>query len=268
MGREQSAYVAVGLFLRSCGVAEYQFTAVVERSSDLYLTARISACSIQIAYTNHRNPHYSINHDRLSAMEDFTAIDCLPKLRQKNCNSCVHAKRRCDRRTPVCSRCTEKKIDCIYGKTKVASQPDREEIDWSSPSMGRIAFGSPAGSSFALRQSPDLNYLGIMPMDPQIGVATSATESMQDYVMDTTIDGDISMDPFINLMGNSITPTQDQWLVPIEQGPMTERPSSPADEEIIRAYEKMAGLCVSPIQIPLPVEYSNVLRNRLPPIME
>lgn len=164
----------------------------------------------------------------------------------------------------MCSRCTEKKIDCVYGKTKVASQPDREEIDWSSPSMGRLAFGSPAGSSFALHQSPDVNYLGIMPMDPKIGVATSATESMQDYVMDATINGDISMDPFINLMGNSITPTQDQWLVPIEQGPMTERPSSPADEEIIRAYEKMAGFCVRPIQISLPVEYSNVLRNHLP----
>ena len=52
-----------------------------------------------------------------------------------------------------------------------------------------------------------------MPMDPQIGVATSATESMQDYVMDAPIDRDISVDPFINLMGHSITPTQDQWLV-------------------------------------------------------
>ena len=107
---------------------------------------------------------------------------------------------------------------------------------------------APAGSSFAPCQSPDLNYLGIMPMDPQIGVTTSATESMQDYVMDATIDGDISMDRFINLMGNSITLTQGQWLVQMEQGPMTERPSSPADEEIIRAYEKMAGFCVSPVQ--------------------
>ena len=53
-------------------------------------------------------------------------------------------------------------------------------------------------------------------MGPQIGVATFATESMQDYVMDATIDGDIFMDPFINLMGNSITPTQEQWLVQIE----------------------------------------------------
>jgi len=118
----------------------------------------------------------------------------------------------------------------------MASQPDRDEFEPSSPSMG-----------LAIGRSLDVNYLGIMPMDSQFGVATTAVESMQDYVMDATIEGDIPIDPFINVMGNSITPTQDQWLVQIEQGSVTERPSSPADEEIIRAYNKMAGFCVSPI---------------------
>ncbi|RYO93382.1 hypothetical protein DL766_000772 [Monosporascus sp. MC13-8B] len=109
--------------------------------------------------------------------------------------------------------------------------------------MGRRACGSPACAPFAPGESPDVNYLGIMPTDSQFGVATSPTESMQDYVMDATIDVDISIDPFIDLMGNSITPTQDQWLVQIEQGPVTERPSSPADEEVIRSYKKMAEFC-------------------------
>ena len=203
-------------------------------------------------------------------MEDSTATDGLPKSRQKNCDNCVQAKRRCDRRTPICSRCVEKKIACtgMYGKTKVASQPDGGEFEPSSPSMGRLAFGSPLRSPFAPGRSPDVNYLGFMPMDSQFGVATTATESIQNYGMDATVDGDIPMDPFINFMGNSITPTQDQWLLQIEQGPVTERPSSPADEEIIRAYEKMADFCVSPIQLPLPVGYSAVVRNRLPPVLE
>ena len=150
----------------------------------------------------------------------------------------------------------------LYGKTKVAGQPDREEFEPSSPSMGRLAFACSPD------RSPDVNYLGTMPMDSQVGVATTVTESMQNYVMDAPIDGNIPMDPFVNWMGNIITPTQDQWLVQFEQGPVTERPSSPADEGIIRAYEKMADFCVSPIQLPFTLGYSAVVRNRLPPILE
>ncbi|RYP67545.1 hypothetical protein DL771_007195 [Monosporascus sp. 5C6A] len=82
-----------------------------------------------------------------------------------------------------------------------------------------------------------------MPMDSQLGVATTAAESMQDYVMNATIDGDIPMDPFIDSMGNSITPSQDQWLAQIEQGHITERLGSPVDEEIVRTYHKMANIC-------------------------
>ncbi|KAK9482017.1 hypothetical protein V1527DRAFT_477764 [Lipomyces starkeyi] len=36
--------------------------------------------------------------------------------RQKSCNACVKAKRGCDKRHPVCSRCEEKDISCIYAK--------------------------------------------------------------------------------------------------------------------------------------------------------
>ncbi|RYP82956.1 hypothetical protein DL770_005469 [Monosporascus sp. CRB-9-2] len=176
-------------------------------------------------------------------MEDSTATEGLPKSRQKNCNRCVQARRRCDRRTPICSRCAEKKIACIYGKAKVASQPDREEFEPPFPSTERLAFGSPACAPFAPVRSPDVNYLGIMPTDSQLGAATTSTESMQNHVMDASIDGGIPTDLFIDLMGNSITPTQDQWLVEIEQEPMTERPSSPVDEESVRSYEKMAGFC-------------------------
>ncbi|RYP08072.1 hypothetical protein DL764_002112 [Monosporascus ibericus] len=176
-------------------------------------------------------------------MEDSAETERLPKSRQKNCNSCVQAKRRCDRRTPICSRCAEKKIACVYGKAKVASQPDKEEFEPSFPSIESLGFGSPACTPFAPGRSPDANYIGIMPIYSQLGVATTATESMQGHVVDATVYGDMSMDPFIDLMGNNITPTQDQWLVQIEQEPMSERPSSPADEEVIRSYDKMVDFC-------------------------
>jgi len=194
-------------------------------------------------------------------MGDSAATDGVPKSRQKNCNSCVQAKRRCDRRAPICSRCVKKKTPCIYDKNNVASQPDREDFELSYPSTGSQAFGSPACSPFVPRQSPVVNYLEFMPMDFQLGFATTATESLQNYATDAAIGDDITMNSFVNLMDNSIAPNHDQWLVPMEQGPVTERSISPADEEILRAYGKMADFCVSPIQLSLPVEYSVVVRK-------
>ncbi|PTB61313.1 hypothetical protein BBK36DRAFT_122468, partial [Trichoderma citrinoviride] len=34
--------------------------------------------------------------------------------RQKSCNACVRGKRRCDKRTPRCTRCAAKGLDCVY----------------------------------------------------------------------------------------------------------------------------------------------------------
>ncbi|KAK5316239.1 hypothetical protein LTR70_006407 [Exophiala xenobiotica] len=80
-------------------------------------------------------------------------------------------------------------------------------------------------------------------MDFQLGFTTIATESLQNYATDAAIGGDITMNSFVNLMDNSIAPNHDQWLVPNEQGSVTERSISPADEEILRAYGKMADFC-------------------------
>ena len=111
-----------------------------------------------------------------------------------------------------------------------------------------------------------MNYFENMPMDFQLGVAATATQSTQNYVLDATINGDTPMNPFVNLMDNSSTPTHNQWLVQIEQGPVIERPSSPVDEEIIRAYKNMAPFCVSPINLHLPVKFSAADPIYLPPV--
>lgn len=42
------------------------------------------------------------------------ATDLSDKSRRKNCSACVSSKRRCDKRTPRCSRCAEKNFSCIY----------------------------------------------------------------------------------------------------------------------------------------------------------
>jgi hypothetical protein len=91
-----------------------------------------------------------------------------------------------------------------------------------------------------------MDYLGIMPMDSQLDTAAAVAENTHNYlVMDADSNGDIPMDPFMGLMGNDSTPAPNQWLAPMDQGSITERPSSPADEEIVTAYQKMASFCVS-----------------------
>ena len=85
-------------------------------------------------------------------------------------------------------------------------------------------------------------------MDSQPDTAAAAAEAENTHnhlVMDADGNGDIPMDPFMGLMGNDSTPARDQWLAPMDQGSITERPSSPADEEIVTAYQKMACFCVS-----------------------
>jgi len=178
-------------------------------------------------------------------MGHTTAVAGIPASRQKNCNACVQAKRRCDRRTPICSRCVEKKIACVYGKIQAAisSQPRNESIE-VAPYMESLPFGSSACSLFSPDLSLDVDYLGVMPMDSQPDAATA--ESLHTSVMDAASNGDTPMDPFMRLFDSSITANKHQWLVPTDHGPMTDRPSSPADEGTRMAYQKMACFCVSP----------------------
>ena len=106
--------------------------------------------------------------------------------------------------------------------------------------------GSPACSFLAPGLALDVDYAGIMPLDSQTDTDATAAESTYDHLLMTAdFNGDIPMDPFMGLMDNNRTPGPDQWLVPLDQASSTERPSSPADAEVVTAYEKMASFCVS-----------------------
>ncbi|KAK1570275.1 uncharacterized protein LY79DRAFT_527117 [Colletotrichum navitas] len=48
-------------------------------------------------------------------------VDAADKSRQKSCNACVRSKRRCDKRTPRCTRCAEKNFSCVYQNMPPAS---------------------------------------------------------------------------------------------------------------------------------------------------
>src|ERR1700756_664158 len=117
-------------------------------------------------------------------MEESTAIAGIPASRQKNCNSCVQAKRRCDRRTPICSRCAEKKIPCVYTKAKAISRSVQRDAETFSY-VERSSLGSPACSFFAPDLTLDVDYLGIMPIDsqPDTAAAAAAAENTHNHLV-------------------------------------------------------------------------------------
>ncbi|TPX08403.1 uncharacterized protein E0L32_010133 [Thyridium curvatum] len=171
-------------------------------------------------------------------MQDNTVIASMSAPRQKNCSSCVRAKRRCDRRTPVCSRCVEKKLPCNYAKGKtVLRYGQRQNLDLSNrasmlPFRGLIAPGL-----------TDVDYFGIGPMEVQ-SRNDELTETRQgSLVLEDGVDSDIPIDPLLDIMDNAEIANLQQWLVPVESGPLTQTSDSSVEEELMSAYQKMSGIC-------------------------
>lgn len=68
-------------------------------------------------------------YTNVSPMVEEPAPESASASRQKSCNACVKAKRGCDKRHPVCSRCEEKKISCNYAKRSYA-EAFRSDFDF------------------------------------------------------------------------------------------------------------------------------------------
>jgi hypothetical protein len=99
---------------------------------------------------------------RLLGPMAYTMAAVNASLRQKDCNPCVQSKRRCDRRTLLCSSCMARKISCAYGKAQAdIGTQSREESIGVVPYMESLEFGGSAGSPFPflLGLSLDVDYL-------------------------------------------------------------------------------------------------------------
>ena len=77
------------------------------------------------------------------------------KSRRKNCNACVWSKRRCDKRTPRCTRCAEKNFSCVY-----------QSLPSSSAAASAAAAGTAARTGDHLQHAVDLEGGGVPTPDP------------------------------------------------------------------------------------------------------
>ncbi|KAI1758292.1 hypothetical protein F4782DRAFT_19679 [Xylaria castorea] len=147
--------------------------------------------------------------------------------RQKNCDGCVQAKRRCDRRTPVCSRCVEKKATCVYSRFRTASRPEKHARKPTPCTESPLDF---TDLSF------DMDYLEDIPTNFHTNLTI---ESTPNSIQDTISSNDVSMDTFMKLIGNNNSSSSDHWLSSTEEDYLPERPATPADEEVEKGYQNM-----------------------------
>lgn len=63
--------------------------------------------------------------------------------------------------------------------------------------------------------------------------------------VDTSHSNGVLMDNDVDLVDANTHASMNQWLVTFGDDYVVERPSTPADQEITRSYEKMAPMCVS-----------------------
>lgn len=164
--------------------------------------------------------------------------------RQKNCNSCVQTKRRCDRRTPVCSRCEERKVPCVYGKARPSNHTGHQETR-PSPQTETFDLGSPVDFLFDSVAPFEVRSLDSLP----VGSLPDAPDITSHPEPSAFVNQEISMDSFMDIVGIENTSVSERWLVPVDENLAVERPGTPADEEITNSYQKMAPFCVSPALI-------------------
>ncbi len=151
-------------------------------------------------------------------MTEETAPEPSSASRQKSCHACVKGKRGCDKRRPVCSRCQEKKIPCIYAKrTYIEAFDDFDSVELDVSWAEFTALSS------------SIDFVDDIPS----GLAPSATHppNLNAFI-----------DPSITSTENQDMPLSDMQLItnvkPLDQQHEKEQALSKFD------YSPMADLCV------------------------
>ena len=112
--------------------------------------------------------------------------------------------------------------------------------------MDSLQFGDPGWPTFAFSPDPslDADYLDFTSASRQVDASFRLPRPA--FEVDTFNSITTSpVDPLMTMTHNTIDPSLAVSLVSVDQPPSVERPSSPADEETLTAYDKMTHMCVS-----------------------
>ncbi|KAI1118262.1 hypothetical protein F5Y14DRAFT_257652 [Nemania sp. NC0429] len=153
--------------------------------------------------------------------------------RQKNCDSCVQAKRRCDRQTP-CSRCVEKKITCVLSKSKTTAR------------LGKRAREPTPCTEVLSQESPTYSPLNVCDLSfdldnfETISTGFHPSGAPEPAIQTTHDTGDSFLDTFMHFPASIGPSSSDRWFTRTEESYLPDRPATPADGKVVRAWDKMA----------------------------
>ncbi|KAM0244073.1 hypothetical protein ACHAP5_006643 [Fusarium lateritium] len=135
-------------------------------------------------------------------------MDRAAATRQKSCNACVRGKRKCDKKTPRCTRCAAKGLDCVYQRLPPGASFHDDDIV--------TGFGS--ANTDTLDDVPDfdmgfdINNLGATDSSASASVSNNTPESL-DRVNTSSIELDSPLDFSIidHLMANDTAVGSELW---------------------------------------------------------
>lgn len=144
--------------------------------------------------------------------------------RQKSCHACVKGKRGCDKRQPVCSRCEEKSIQCVYAKRTYAEAfHDFDGVELDMSWAGFASLSSPIDIPPSLVSSASLHTTHLSTLD--------------------------AVGPFFTFEGNQAMSPRDMQLM-ISDGEILDQHREKEQALSSFDYAPMADICVchSPVK--------------------
>ncbi|KAE8376382.1 hypothetical protein BDV26DRAFT_294130 [Aspergillus bertholletiae] len=121
------------------------------------------------------------------------------KSRQKSCNACVRSKRRCDKRTPQCTRCAAKGLSCLY--LPAASGPSNVNIPRPRDVNAEGLFTAPGQPSIVSAAEGGFDHFS--PQEDPFASSAANADNSQMSLVGPTVSFDLpflDFDNFTNYM--------------------------------------------------------------------
>ena len=131
--------------------------------------------------------------------------------RQKSCNTCVKGKRRCDKRSPRCSRCAAKGLDCVYQKLPPGAMSSMPATSAAPPP--NLSRSTTVSVSDVTDMVPDLEMSGF-DMDSYGMRSDTSPESLQTdpgLQLDSSLEVDLSFVDILTGSSNSFDGDTFPW---------------------------------------------------------
>jgi hypothetical protein len=182
---------------------------------------------------------------------DFQAQVAAAASRQKSCNACVRSKRRCDKRTPKCTRCAEKNYACVYQNvpsTSTGAAADDVEQRNAMDVEPSVSLPPPSGHFDAISAGFHLdtsNAPGLDALDPNCMMDSDPASTHMNLEFDYSALSFLTQ----SHLGNSDMSNLELWSIAAQPKEPEPAPPEPASQDLRVLndgdYAHLHNMCVS-----------------------